>query len=277
MPFTPSHAVVALPFLRTPLVPGAIAVGAMTPDLPLFVRGVVPPYAYTHDLAWLPVTVLIAGILLILWRALLRPAAAELSPGWLSSRLPRSWDSSAAAGIRETFAKRSTPGVPSVAGAAVLIASLAVGVFSHILWDQFTHEGRWGSAVFPILDDEWGPFPGYRWLQHGSSALGLAVIGAWAIVWLRAREGRPVVRLLPRAIRIAWWVSLPAALVCAWVWGVLAYGPFTSSWTPAHLGYRMLPPACAIWGAATSVLALVIGIRRAKTRPTPGARSDKEL
>ena len=40
MPFTPSHAVVALPFLRTPLVPAAIAVGAMTPDLPLFVRGI---------------------------------------------------------------------------------------------------------------------------------------------------------------------------------------------------------------------------------------------
>ena len=38
MPFTPSHAVVALPFVRTPLVPAAIAVGAMAPDLPLFVR-----------------------------------------------------------------------------------------------------------------------------------------------------------------------------------------------------------------------------------------------
>ena len=33
MPFTPSHAVVALPFIRSPLVPAAIAVGAMTPDL----------------------------------------------------------------------------------------------------------------------------------------------------------------------------------------------------------------------------------------------------
>ena len=38
MPLTPSHAVVALPFVRTPLLPAAIAVGAMAPDLPLFLR-----------------------------------------------------------------------------------------------------------------------------------------------------------------------------------------------------------------------------------------------
>ncbi|MGK3950645.1 DUF4184 family protein, partial [Microbacterium sp. K2] len=48
MPFTPSHALVALPFIRTPLVPAAIAIGAMTPDLPLFLRGIGLPYSFTH-------------------------------------------------------------------------------------------------------------------------------------------------------------------------------------------------------------------------------------
>ena len=57
MPFTPSHAVVALPFLRTPLVPAAIAVGAMAPDLPLFLRGMPLHYGLTHSLAWLPLTI----------------------------------------------------------------------------------------------------------------------------------------------------------------------------------------------------------------------------
>ncbi len=60
MPFTPSHAVVALPFVRTPLVPAAIAIGAMTPDLPLFVRGLPLHYGVTHSFAWLPATV-VAG------------------------------------------------------------------------------------------------------------------------------------------------------------------------------------------------------------------------
>ena len=56
MPFTPSHAVVALPFLRTPLLPAAIAIGAMAPDFPLFVRGLPLHYGLTHSLWWLPLT-----------------------------------------------------------------------------------------------------------------------------------------------------------------------------------------------------------------------------
>jgi hypothetical protein len=52
MPFTVSHAVVALPFVRTPLLPAAIAIGAMTPDLPLFVRGTPVSYQLTHTNSW---------------------------------------------------------------------------------------------------------------------------------------------------------------------------------------------------------------------------------
>ena len=61
MPFTPSHAVVALPFVRTPLVPAAIAIGAMTPDLPLFVRALPLDYGVTHSLGWLPATILMGA------------------------------------------------------------------------------------------------------------------------------------------------------------------------------------------------------------------------
>ncbi|MGB4135992.1 MAG: DUF4184 family protein, partial [Microbacterium sp.] len=64
MPFTPSHAIVALPFVRSPLVPAAIAVGAMTPDLPLFLRGVGPSYGFTHDPVNALWTSLIALVLL---------------------------------------------------------------------------------------------------------------------------------------------------------------------------------------------------------------------
>ena len=104
MPFTPSHAVVALPFIRTPLVPAAVAVGAMAPDLPLFVRGLPLHYGITHDLAWLPVTMLVALVLLLVWRCVLRPAAGELSPAWLAARLPPAWREGARGAVRETFA-----------------------------------------------------------------------------------------------------------------------------------------------------------------------------
>ena len=259
MPFTPSHAVIALPFLRTPLVPAAIAIGAMTPDLPLFVRSGVPSYATTHDFAWLPVTIVLALLLLLVWRCVLRPAVRELSPDWLARRLAYSWDEGWRFGLRETFA--------SGRGILLLLLSLGIGVASHILWDLFTHEGRWGSEILPVLDEQWGPLTGYKWLQHGSSAIGLGVIGIWMLVWIVNRRGdTALARALPAGIRWAWWLSLPAVLIGAWLIGLGRYGPLEEEWTIAHLAYRVLPPASAVWGVLTLALCVVVQYRRAAVR-----------
>jgi hypothetical protein len=150
VPFTPSHAIVALPFIRTPLAPAAVAVGEMAPDLPLFVRIGPLTYAMTHSWAWMPLTVVVALVLLLVWRCVLRPAVRELAPHRLAVRLPGEWDASAPAGIRETL--RPWRRVLSLAMA------LGIGVASHILWDSFTHEGRWGMIALG-LGASWGPLP----------------------------------------------------------------------------------------------------------------------
>jgi hypothetical protein len=263
MPFTPTHAVVALPFLRTPLVPAAIAVGAMTPDLPLFVRFAVPSYDLTHALAALPITTAIALALLLVWRLVLRPAACELSPRPLAVRLPSSWDSGWRADLREIF--------PSWRGTVLLILSLGIGIVSHIVWDLFTHEGRWGSEVLPILGERWGPLDGYKWLQHGSSTIGLVVLAVWTILWLRGRAAAaPPHRVLPGWLRWAWWVSLPVLLVAAWILGLAAFGPLDDEFTIPHLAYRVLPPACALWGILTLLLCAMVPVVRQR-RPAGSA------
>lgn len=264
MPFTASHAVVALPFLRSPLVPAAIAVGAMTPDLPLFVRGTGLTYGRTHDLAWLPLTTAVALVLLLLWRVLLRPAVRDLAPRIVAERLPPSWDDGPAAGLRETFGVTGSPARASLRTVLLLVISLGLGVVTHIVWDLFTHEGRWGSTLFPVLDAAWGPFPGYKWLQHASSVVGLAIIAVWAVLWLRRRRAAPLTPVVPGALRIVWWVSLPLTLIVAWTWGLWAFGPFSVQWTPAHLAYRVLPPACAVWAALTAMLCGGIALARSR-------------
>jgi hypothetical protein len=257
MPFTPSHAVVALPFLRTPLVPAAIAVGAMAPDLALFTRGIPLGYSRTHDLAWLPATVALALGLLLVWRCVLRPSAREVAPLWLARRLPSEWDSGARAGWRETLPARAR-------AILLLVASLAIGVVSHIVWDLFTHEGRWGVSAFPALEAMWGPFAGYKWLQYGSSAAGLAIIAVWMLVWLARRTlEASVPRVLPDVVRWVWWLALPALLVAAWGAGLAVYGPLTEEWTAAHLAYRVLPVAVGAWGVLTILFALVVQRLRA--------------
>jgi hypothetical protein len=271
MPFTPSHAVVALPFVRTPLVPAAIAIGAMAPDLPLFVRGLPLHYGRTHDFAWIAVTATLALVLLLVWRSLLRPAVRELSPSWLALRLPGEWDRGALGSARDTLSIRAVrePGRPQrwrVSGrdSALLVVSLLIGVASHILWDLFTHEGRWGVAAVPALAERWGPLAGYKWLQHGSSVLGLVIIVVWAVAWLVKRDAAASVRrVLPDAVRWAWWASLPVVLVVAWFIGLAVRGPLDDDFTAQHLAYQVLPPACAVWGAATLVLCVVVQAMRA--------------
>lgn len=258
MPFTPSHAVVALPFIRTPLVPAAVAIGAMTPDLPLFVRGVGLDYGFTHAYAHVLWTALIAGLLFVVWRVVLRPAVPELVPEAVSRRLPDDWTTGGRPALRAAVGIGAPRAYP-----LLLLVSLVLGVLSHILWDSFTHEGRWGVEVLPALGATWGPLTGYKWLQHGSGAIALVVIGVWAVRRLRRASPRTdVVRVLPAGVRVAWWISLPAVLVTAWVIGMAAYGPFTSTFTVQHLAYRVLPPACALWAALTLVLCLVLPLFR---------------
>lgn len=271
MPFTLSHAVVALPFVRTPLVPAAIAVGAMTPDFPLFVRTGLPLYSLTHSLPAVPLTMLVALVLLLVWRCIVRAASEELAPRWIAERLPAAWRRGAGPSLRETFARAGDPAGPITwASVGLLVTSLAIGVVSHIAWDLFTHEGRWGVEAIPALGEAWGPVPGYTWIQHGSSALGLAILTLWAVRWLSRRRLVPVRRMLSKALRGAWWISLPLVLAAAWGWGLVTYGPLTSEWTPQHLAYRVLPAAAGAWAVASVVVAALIAIMRRRTAERRG-------
>jgi len=84
-------------------------------------------------------------------------------------------------------------------------------------------------------------------------------------VWLvRRRDTASVMRVLPPAVRWAWWLSLPVALGIAWVWGLGALGPLDDEFTAQHLAYRVLPPACAVWGVLTLVLCLTVQVARAR-------------
>ena len=202
MPFTPSHAIVALPFARTPLPAGAVAIGAMAPDLPLFFPWAAS-YSQTHGFPSLLATSLpLALVLYAVWRLAIRPAASGLLlPEALRARMPWGWD------------RVRRPERP-VRAAVLVVAAALLGVATHVFWDLFTHPGRLGSQWFPVLGEEWGPVDGTTWLQHLSSAIGLGVIAVWAVRALR-RAG-VVHRTDPAAVavvRVAAWASAGALLV----------------------------------------------------------------
>lgn len=160
MPFTPAHAVVALPFARSRRWSAtAIASGAVAPDLPLFVSGGVG-YDETHSLWAVPTLDLVLGLLcLALWWALLRPGLLAVLPGAVRARIgPR----------------RPAP-MP------LLPLGVAAGALTHLVWDAFTHRGRLGSALLPVLAERVGPFPLTSWAQYASGVGGLLLLGGAAI------------------------------------------------------------------------------------------------
>lgn len=245
MPFTPSHAIVALPFVRTPLPVGAIAIGAMAPDLPLFFRWL-PSYWVTHgvpSLLWSALPLALG--LYAVWRLALRPAASALLPSeGLRARMPWAWD-------RVTRAERP------VRSALLVVAAALIGVVSHVVWDLFTHPNRLGSEWFPALSRQWGTLDGTSWLQHISSAVGLAGIAVWAV--LAGRRAGVVHRSDPPVVGIIRVVAWAAA-------GALLVGSFAVTWARGGLptGYRTLRDSAfdaGTWaGAAILVVALLAAI-----------------
>ena len=192
MPFTPSHAAAVLPFLRTPLPASALIAGSLGPDLPFYLPFELPwP---THTAGAVVTTDVVIGLTAwALWHGLLAEPAVRAAPAALRARV-----TGVPLGLRIRLA--------SPARGAWTLLALAVGAGTHVLWDEFTHARRWGPETFPVLAEQWGLMPGYRWLQYGMSVLGgLALLG-WALHWwLRtpARTSAPAGRRWP-------WVLLGA-------------------------------------------------------------------
>ncbi|MDT0274795.1 DUF4184 family protein [Blastococcus goldschmidtiae] len=181
MPFTPSHAAAVLPFLRTPLPASALVAGSMAPDLPFYLPVEWPWPTHTAT-AVVSTDVLLALAAWALWHGLLAEPALRAAPAALRGRL-----TGVPVGLRVR--------VSTASRVAWTVLAAAVGAATHVLWDEFTHAGRWGPGTFPVLADQWGVMPGYRWLQYVASVLGGLVLVGWVVRWwLRAPvrpSGRP--------------------------------------------------------------------------------------
>ncbi|SFF59467.1 DUF4184 family protein [Blastococcus tunisiensis] len=229
MPFTPAHAAAVLPFLRTSLPASALVAGSVAPDLPFYLPG--SPSLPTHT-AWAVVTldVLLAAAAWALWHGLLAAPALAAAPRGLRGRL-----AGVPLGVRVRL--RS----PAAVGRSLL--ALALGAATHVLLDEFTHPGRWGSELVPGLADTWGLLPGYRWLQYAGSVLGCAILLGWLV---------------------RWWLRTPATTVPArparwWPWVLLVTGGVVPGGLAALAapGIGSAVYGAATWGGGTAALVAV--------------------
>lgn len=101
-----------------------------------------------------------------LFHRVLKVPLISLAPEWHQARLAR---------FAVPF--RFRPG----SRFALILLSLLLGIFSHLLWDSFTHGRGWMVRELPllrvvVLQQFWGGRPVYNLLQHGSTLLGMAIL-----------------------------------------------------------------------------------------------------
>ena len=204
MPFTGSHPAAVLPFLRTGLPASALVLGSMAPDVPYYLP--VDPGVRTHTLASIgTVDVLIGLLAWALWHGLLAAPALATAP----------------AAVRERVVGRVRVGlrgrVAGVRDAALLVLALALGSATHVLWDAFTHRGRWGAEHVGLLADTWLGRPGHAWAQDVSGVLGALLLIGWLVRWWRRTPRLPA----PARIHRWAWPSVAGAGTVAAVAGAL--------------------------------------------------------
>ena len=242
MPFTPSHVVAILPFVRTPLAPAALALGSMAPDIPYFLP-IGLPRELSHSLPGVPTVDLLVGLVAFaLWVLVLRAPVLDYSPAWL----------------RERMAPRARWRVKGwVLTIVLVIAALELGILTHLFLDLFTHEGGWLESVLPWTSHHVGPFTIIN-LVHGvvSVVTGL-IVALWVRRWaLRTPRTERATRLRERERLLTWsWLLAVIAVVglAWWITGIAAgMHPFDTK-----LMGKAFFIAVAVSGAIAVVLAIV--------------------
>jgi hypothetical protein len=245
MPFTVSHIAAVLPghrlFTRYRVFTAAV-IGSMVPDFSMLLP-VEIPRLQTHSLMGLFTFSLPVGL-----------AAYWLTPDGTYVRL------------------RAPPPPPSIGQFSAWLyaaAALLLGACTHLVWDAFTHENARGVRMLPLLTDYGPEMSGhtlylYRWLQYGSSVIGLAVVAAALLVWLRNAPApiEPPLRRIKPAERLAWLGAyiLPPLLAMAW----LTSRPWPANMTPFNNGIALGDVAALGMRVAAGCLLMVSALIRAR-------------
>lgn len=206
MPITFAHPLAIAPLARTGLPVGALVVGTVVPDLPLFARAIpgldrlgralgdptlptmAEQYRFLHSpLGLFTANIVIGLLVLALWWWLLRPAYRDALSKPLRGR---------------------THAAPTGTLTWLLaIPALVIGSLTHILWDQVTHQWTWVSERVELLQATVGGYPVTILLQYGTGVLGVIGVLVWLYMRISKRNEHTVPQYL--ADMATWMFAVP--------------------------------------------------------------------
>lgn len=160
----------------------ALVIGAMIPDLPLYAPvGVGVDLTHTAA-ASVTVNLALGFALFVIWHGFVARPADWFAPSSIRRRLSPQ---------QQPGLRRRLNSPRKVAG---VVASLLIGQATHFFLDLFTHSGTVVTANIAVFNTVVMGAPVYYWAQVGLSVLGLAVLGWWALRWLRSSPTYPLHR-----------------------------------------------------------------------------------
>jgi hypothetical protein len=181
LPFTLAHPAAVLPFKRW-LPFSALVAGSLAPDFHYFLN-LESHRHFSHSLKGAFLFCLPVGLALLwIFERWMKLPMISLAPEAHQQRLVR-------------FAQPFSWG-PAKRFLLILFA-LLIGIFSHLAWDAFTHDGGFFVRNVPDLRapalEEWGSHrPLFNMLQHGSTLLGMALLAVWYWLWFKRTPPQPV-------------------------------------------------------------------------------------
>ncbi|GAA2076358.1 DUF4184 family protein [Actinomadura alba] len=260
MPFTLSHPAIVLPLARGRLVPSAMVMGSMAPDLPYFLPFFKERWLTHMFIGTVTVDLGLALLLLAVFHPLLKWPLIALCPAWVRGRV-----AVPARGFDEL----------RMNDLGWVLVSAAIGTFSHVSWDAFTHPDAPGVRWWPALAEPLAfGLPGFKVAQYGSGAIGLLVIAGWAFWWLRhATPAADEPAGLPVRHRVATLTGTVVAGLAGSCYGALSWLPLNSDRSDLHA--RTVGGVIGAMAFATLALiaySLVFhALRRRAPRPADGS------
>jgi hypothetical protein len=190
-----------MPLRTTPLVgvamgrrlapTAALVIGAVMPDVPLFLR-LDDTYDLTHSLGGvLGVDVVLGTALVVLWALIGRDAWTDLAPDAIRDRL-------SAAAAYTTRDMWLTP------------LAVGLGTTVHVVLDELTHPLGLGSQHIVWLGEVHGGLPGTTWLLLAAGVVGSLTL---ALVVVRRLMRMPACRPTSHRVLPAWTALVAATLV----------------------------------------------------------------
>jgi hypothetical protein len=179
MPLTTSHPVAAIPLARLNLDLSALIIGSMTPDFVYFIPFCLPLSDFSHTLPGIVILCLPLGLAaLAIFHYLIKLPALTLLPADYQSRLY---------GVTGHFT------FFPLTRFLQIVASILAGALTHIVWDSFTHQDGWVVNQFVFLKESFFVIGNssvtiYKILQHGSTVLGIVLLGYWYFKWFKSAK-----------------------------------------------------------------------------------------